>query len=663
MTDKRPYMTKKRKKEERQQKEADYSLDLLRQFHTDARILWLQDRQNDQLYVYGQPWEPKGRAKHKRRGQTDYSINRLLPIYRHYVSTITAQLPEVWIVPDDTSEYDPHHLLNLMYNHVLIISHFPAQYRRLAGSVTAKGLGNLYVYRDKFSSGGLGDLKVRYIENNYVYLDPNASDIYLDDSSALIIAMPKLLGDAIALYPHQEKRIRETAFSRNIEVTEYIRGTGEGPGGHKEHIGSQVEENITDDRCLVIQRQVKERINEKHLYRSDSGIFEAIVDPDYKPQMSQDTGEPMEFVVPTYRTQIKMVTSVNNVYVGEETIPCENFTNTSFFYEDTENPFPFGAIAQYKNLQTLLNKLYSLMLMHLELSGGRIIAPKGSIDKTKWAKDFPRPYAILEYNDKLHGNKPEIITTEGLTQSFFIILNQIEQELAYIASSQPAHQGQASGLPHTRGATFAIMDEARTRLEPMVQAMDFGMERVADTILQMLPYGYPIQRMMDLWDGEFGDSKQIMINVSDTLNNVAKLRAKVKIKTGSSVKPQNTRLMDIYFQIAEMTGSPAALMHGIERMTEIPDRRALMEALDTSAQQEQQIKQLDEAVEGLQGVIKNQEQQMKAMDRNLSKTKAEAKYNAIAVNTRAETKIWLNRIKDVYTELNKNKEASRGQRK
>jgi uncharacterized coiled-coil protein SlyX len=655
-------MAKRRTKKviEEERKKADYSLALLRQFHTDQRIAWLQDRVNDQAYAYGQPWDPVDRKKVRRRGQTDYSINRLLPIYRHYVSTITAKLPEVWIVPEEISQYDPHHLLNLMYNHVLIISYFPAQYRRLAGSVIAKGMGNLYVYRDNFSSSGLGDLKLRHLDNNYVYLDPNASDIYLDDSSALIIAMPKVLGDCIAIYPDKEKEIREAAFPAGVEVTDYIRATSEGRKGHQELLGSQVDQNLTEDRCLVIQRQVRERINENQLYRSDTGTFEGLVDDDYEPTKNQKTGEPIEFVTPIYRTQIRMVTSVNNVYVGEEIIPCEHFTNTSFFYEDTENPFPFGAIAMYKNMQDLINRLYSLMLLNLELSGTRIMGPKGSFDKTVWSRDLGKQFGILEYKDKLHGNKPEIIHMEGLTQSFFAILNQLEQELAYIASSQSANQGQGVGMPHTRGATFAIMDEGRQRLEPMVQAMDFGMERVADTILQMIPYAYPVERMMELWDGDFGDTRKVMINLSETMNNMADLRAKVKIKTGSSVRPHNTRLMDIYFQIAEMTGSPAAVMHGIERMTEIPDRRKLMEALDTSAKQQQMIEQLDEAVGELQGVIKNQEQQMKAMDRNLSKTKAESKYNAIAVNMRAEAKVIINRIKDLYTDLQKNKETSSG---
>ena len=652
-----PKLTKK--EQERQREEAEYSLELLRKFHTDKRIQWLQERANDQAFTFGQPWELEERNKVRRRGQPDISVNRLLPIYKHYITTITAKLPEVWIVPEESSgEFNPLSLLNTIYNHILMISYFPAQYRRLAGSVVTKGLGNLYVYLDKFSSNGLGDLKVRQIDNNFVYNDPNASDIYLDDASAVIIAMPKLLGDAIALYPDKEKEIKETAFS--MGVTEYIRETTVGQGGHKEYIGSQAQDNITKDRCLTIQRQVKERVKEYQLFRSDTGLFEDSVDEDYKPTKNE-MGEPIEFVVPTYRTQIKLTTSVNNVYVGEEIIPCEHYTNTGFFYEDTENPFPFGAIAMYKNLQSLLNKLYSLMLTQLSLGGGRILAPKGSIDKTIWTRDFPKPFAILEYNDRPNKNKPEIVHVEALSQSFFIILNQIENELAYIASSTPANQGQAINMPHTKGATFAIMDESRQRLEPMVQAMDFGMERTADVILQMIPYAYPIPRMMDMWSDEFGGSIKVAINISETLNNVANLKARVKIKTGSSLKPMTSKLAEMYFEMANITQSPIALKHMIEHMTEIPDRMELIQSLDTSAQQAQQIKQLNESIEGLQGLIQNQEQQMRAMDRNISSKDFKAKTNAIITNTRAEAKIWINRIKDVYTELNK--EVSRANSK
>lgn len=610
------------------QEEAELSYRLFCTYR-GSRQEWLDERIDEQQFAMGQQWTDDESKMLKARGQVDYIWNRIYPYLRHYESLLTGRTPEAKLIPTGDVEKDLVLVMNDVMDYILHISYWPQQFRRTVKSLLMKGMGWMWIYADPFSSGGLGDVKVEYVNVQDVYVPEDSAGVLFSDAESIILSRIISLADAKLLYPGHTSDMERESFEGRDDTDHEKSMMGEKERqdsfGPQETAGSPEFKNIR-----VIHRYTKKR---SKVWRLLNSMIGEELEVDKEPVVGSVLPEEGEYGAEWEKaayivTRVREVTSAGtNVYIGEKVLPIEDWPLIPFLYEDVENPYPISAVTLHKGQQKLLNRFASLSLAGVQHSmGPKIVTVKGAIDKDTWQSEFSLPNSINEmnagYNVREHLN---VVQISPIPSSMFVMMEEIKREISFETASSAMHQGSSEGIPPTLGQTQTLQEESTRRMSPVIQQVDISIQRMYEVMLQMIPYVYDNYRVLTIIDSDNLEPRRVEINaeqrdektleVIETLNDIRKFRARVMVRTGSSVEPSRVANLILFTQLAQQFPDMAKYVF---RYMDIPNSRQLEQEFDENAKLKQvvetykdQMKELQQLIEQLSEAVTDEKEKVK----------------------------------------------------
>ena len=608
------------------EEEAQFSYRLFTAYRND-RQEWLEKRIKDAEFAMGQQWTEEESQDLKRNGQVDYVWNRIKPMLNYYESLLTSRIPEAQLIPTGDSDKELVPLISHIIKYILYISYWPLQFKRVMKSTTHKGLGWLWAYPDPFSSAGMGDLKVGYVNIQDVFVPKDASEIFFDDAEALILSRILPLVDAQRLYPSVKTPLERMAFSGRDDSEYEATLVGESEMGalggpvRTETTGPQQASGVPEFKNVrILHRFTKERRKIWKVMNQWTG--EILREEETEPV--EEELSPDEMVAPFFETRIRIITSAGpQVYIGEEILPIEHWPLIPFVYEDTENPYPISAVTLLAGQQKLLNKFCSLILLNVQLSSAlRWLLQEGSVDMADWQKNAALPGALLTY--KQGYEKPQVVQISPVSGAMFAIAEDIKREISYESAAMPFHQGSSEKIPPTYSQSLMLREESVQRMGGMIQMVDMSIQRLYEVLLGLIPRVYNRYRLLSIIDFESGQPETMEINnpqrdqetgqILEILNDVTKFRARVMIRTGSSIEPSRIAYLNLFAQLSQQF--PVFAKYMIKFM-DFPGAKELARELDENAQLKQMVEAYGKNLEQMQEMLQSLEIEVRDRDRKV----------------------------------------------
>lgn len=616
-----------------------------------SRRKWIDERIEEYQFAMGQMWNATEVEELKKRNQVDYVWNRMYPYLRHYESLLTSRTPEAQLIPAGDVDNDLVLVMNDVLKYILHISYWPQQFRRAIKSMLMKGMGWMWIYADPFSSGGSGDVKVEYVNIQDVYVPENACGVLFDDAESIILSRVIPLPEAQMLYPNVKSTLESEAFE-GLDDTEHDT-TMTGEKERSDALGPQTTSGSPEFKNVrIIHRYTKERKRIWKLFNqaTDEEIEvekePVLVNSDFPAEGEYSSREwwSAAYIV----TRIREVTSAGtNIWIGERALPLEDWPLVPFMYSDDENPYPISAVTLHKGQQKLLNRFASLSLECIKHNiGPKVIAKKGAIDKGVWSDEFSLPNSINEINYEM--SDIQIIQTSPVPSSMFTMMEEIKQEISFETASAPFHQGSSQGIPPTLGQTQTLQEESTRRMAPVIQQVDVSIQRMYEVMLQMVPVVYTDYRLLTIIDKDSFSVKNVEINkpkydeqtaeVLEVINDIKKFRARVMVRTGSSIEPSRVANLLLFTQLAQQFPQLTKYVFRYMNITnsqqleqEFDENIQLRQALQSS---EQQMKELEQIIDRLQTTVQDK-------DEKIELEKVRARLNKVLVMAEANAKIQL----------------------
>ncbi len=620
---------------------------------------WIEKRASDIEFLYDQQWSGEEIGVLEARKQSTYTHNKILPIIRDYRSRLTGRIPEAHIVPTGNIEYDPVNLINDVCKHVMYNSDWFLQFRRTLDSMLVKGIGFMNMFVDPFSSGGLGDLKLKDVDSQYVYIDPTSCEPFFEDSSCIIIAMPKLKQAAIAAYPQYRELIEKSTYKDT--TTNYIQKTMYGYEGKQGDIGILEDDAEGAPKVLMIERQAIELVARKRIYRTDKWLY------DYSDQDYSYEPESNEIAIPHFQKRLKRIISIGDKAVELETLPVENYSLTPLVYEDVKNPYPPGLIYFLRDQQKLWNKLFLLSLHLLQITAmPRTKLRKGvGLEEQDVESKLADPGGTFWYeNDGMPTDPIQFDYGSGIPNDFFAMLNIVDQGLNISSASPPYRQGQSAQLPSTAFGINLLHQQSTAQFDPLVKTIDLWVERIYKSMIQHIPLVYDIPRLMDIFIDDRGTMQTVPINIPTSqkadgswkiLNNLGKLAANVRVQTSSSISTRHQELSNWFMDAAKQSGIPTFWARAIEHMVDLPNREEIISEMSVNTQLTNDLNELQKINQEATGTIKNLEQQLMASKNQSAVKDFENKLDSIIHQVRGDLKIhearFSERLKSIEKEM------------
>lgn len=617
-----------------------------------CRQEWLDKRIQEYQFAMGQQWTEDEMAELQSRNQVDYVWNRMYPYLRHYESLLTSRTPEAQLIPAGDVDKDLVLVMNDVLKYVLHISYWPQQFRRAVKSLLMKGMGWMWIYADPFSSGGSGDVKCEYVNIQDVYVPEDASGILFDNAEAVILSRIITLRDAQMLYSGVKSALEPEAFQGRDDTEHDSSMMGEKerqePLGPQETPGSPEFKNVR-----IIHRYTKER---KKVWRVLNILTGEEVEVGEVEPKDEDLG-PDEEKAPYIVTRIREVTSAGeNVWIGERTLPLEDWPLVPFMYSDDENPYPISAVTLHKGQQKLLNRFASLSLECVKHNiGPKVVAKKGAIDKGAWEEEFSLPNSINEVNYEL--SDVQIIQTSPVPSSMFAMMEDIKREISFETASAAFHQGSSENIPPTLGQTQTLQEESIRRMAPVIQQVDMSIQRMYEVMLQMIPYVYKSYRLLTIIDQDNLEARTVEVNkprfdeqtlqVLETINDIRNFRARVMVRTGSSIEPSRVANLLLFTQLAQQF---PMLAKYVFRYMNIPNSAQLEREFDENAQLRQALEQSGEQMEQLEQLIDRLGETVRDKNEQIELQKIRADLNKIVIMAKAQEQVRAAQQKQVTTE-------------
>ena len=145
------------------------------------------------------------------------------------------------------------------------------------------------------------------------------------------------------------------------------------------------------------------------------------------------------------QTRIKVTASIGQVLLYENILDTDTYPIIPIPNIWTNTPYPKSDVNKVKDMQRLLNKLFSLALSHTETSAGlKLLVPQGSVeDLRQLEKDWANPNAVIEYDPSF--GEPHYPSPQPLSGEFYALINQCEKYIDLNFGVPELLQGMKSG--------------------------------------------------------------------------------------------------------------------------------------------------------------------------------------------------------------------------
>jgi len=487
---------------------AEHNLKLYRK-DRDARIAsgWDDKAREDIDFWLGNPYSIGESQQKKNWGQDDPSIDRVYAGIEKFKSLLTARNPKYRIVGRENSDQRMAFVRQSIVDYVWDISTGSMRQRRALHDYSTTGLGYMYVYLDKDADYGLGDIKITDIGSFRVYVPLTTSDRFHENSAyqTLSTILPaeeltwmfselgwvstdgKLNGLIADLAPYSEDD-----YPASLRVNT---------------VGSITPDKIRDIdpstlRYQILERFYKVKVPFIRVFNQETGEKWILSEDQYNvfsEMVNSIPGAKNLEEVEITQTRIGHNATIGNTFLYEEILNTDIYPIVPFPNVDVGTVLPDSDITRVKDPQLLLNRIFSLVLLHAQNSAGlKLIYPKGAFDneddvETLWAQ----PNVALPFNPAA-GGKPEAFQPIPLSGEFYQLINQLSFQIDFLLGIPEILHGFPEKVPETASQTVLLSDFAQGRPKSKLQDIEFSLGRLGRVVHNYAMGHYPVEKLFSI---------------------------------------------------------------------------------------------------------------------------------------------------------------------
>tara|TARA_R100000008_G_scaffold20046_2_gene10424 strand:+ start:6101 stop:8152 length:2052 start_codon:yes stop_codon:yes gene_type:complete len=655
-------------------KRAEINKDIFEQYR-DARADWDREAREDLDFYFGNHFTDDESQHLASVNQADVPMDRIGPAIDKMKAMLTSRSPAFTIVPREDSDVKLASVWRTILGYTWQISNATMHLKQAIHDYTTTGLGYLYAYTDTESDMGKGDIKIVNIDPFRVYVPPNCRDRWFDDADNVILSTILTGQQVVNQYP-------ELGPQPNPETGEIEPGLIEELSGYMDFDfpSSQNKQSQTiftpdvvkdKDHWDVTKYQILERF-----YKTKVPFYR-VVDTKNQTEMVMDDMEFQQFLdenpavferglmefEEVLQTRVGVTASIGEVVLYETILNTEVYPIVPLPNNYAGTPYPRSDVQRAKEMQRLLNKLWSLALSHAQASAGlKLIVPLGSVDDVaELEKNWSNPNAVIEI-DSSQG-EPHYPQPSPLSGEFYRLIQSAEFYIDFIFGIPEMMHGYQDKAPDTVRGTERMISLGQERPKSKLRDIEFSLERLGLVMYSLSKGHYNYKKMFRLSQAN-NDLDDVTINMYDditgTVVDIQKERHDlgqhdISIEPGSTLPTNKWTEYGVYLEAYQ--AGLVDRQEVLKKNPEIFDKAGVLNRFGEIAQLQQQLAQATQQIKSLQGDLQTASRESihakKALEVQKTKSvldglehKARAEQSAKGKKLDAEVKVQLERLKN-----------------
>ena len=345
------------------------------------------------------------------------------------------------------------------------------------------------------------------------------------------------------------------------------------------------------------------------------------------------------------QTRIKVTASIGQVLLYETVLDTDIYPIIPIPNIWTNTPYPKSDVNKVKDMQRLLNKLFSLALSHAQTAAGlKLMIPQGSVeDLSQIEKDWANPNAVIEY-DPSYG-EPHLAQPQPLSGEFYALINQVERYIDLNFGVPELLQGFKSGAADSVRGTMLLAQMGEGRGASKLRDIEMSLQQLGKVLYQMSKGHYTFEKSFRIVQPNnditeftvnnrlYDDKKKELLTIQ---NDITSGEFDVRIMAGSTMPSNKYAEYQMYMEAYQL-----GLIDKVEALkkTEIYDKEGVLQRTGEVQRLQSIIGQLQDQIKTLSGDLQTAQRESVSDRKRVEVEKFKSKLNKSQVGVDAQLKI------------------------
>ena len=590
-------------------------------------------------------------------GQADFTIDRIYAAIDKLKSLMTSRPVKFGVTAREDSDTKLANVWRTLLEYIYDISDGQHHFKQAVHDYATAGIGYFYAYIEPEADYGRGEVMFTHVNPFRVYVDPASRDRYFKDAANILMSTILTREQLLDLYPDVEE------FLPNIEthnMSDYYDDYPDSQQKNSQNVFTPAEvedkdyENTITQRYRIIERFSKVRVpyyrvadqqnNTETIMSAEA--FEMFI-AENEAKFNNNTYAFVE--IP--QTRIKVTASLGQVLLYETILDTDTYPIVPIPNIWTNTPYPKSDVNKVKDMQRLLNKLFSLALSHAQTSAGlKLLVPQGSVESiSQLEKDWANPNAVIEY-DPSYG-EPHFPSPQPLTSQFYALINQVERYIDLNFGVPELLQGFKEGAPQSVRGTMLLAQMGEGRGASKLRDIEMALQQLGKVLYQMSKEHYTFEKKFRIVQPN-NDITQFAINnrlYDDKTKELVKIenditsgQFDVRVVSGSTMPNNKHAEYQMYLEAYQL-----GLIDRTEALkkTEIFDKEGVLQRTGEVQRMQAIISQLQDQIKLLSGDLQTAQRESMSDRKRVEVQKFKSELNKVVTGAKAQQKVNTERTK------------------
>ena len=621
------------------------------QQYADARKDWDVEARDAVDFTLGNHYSQEESDILQSIGQADFTIDRIYAAIDKLKSLMTARPVKFSVTAREDSDVKMANVWKILCEYIYDISDGQHHFKQAVHDYTTTGLGYFYAYIEPEADYGRGEVMFTHLNPFRVYVDPASRDRYFKDAANILLSTILTKEQLLNLYPDVEP------FLPDIETYNMSDMYSDYPDSQKKNsntvftpaeIDNKDWKSSIGERYRIIERFSKVRVPYYRVADNKTGQ-EKIMSSEAFKMFAEENEKLFEMNVYEYveipQTRIKVTTSLGQVLLYETILDTDIYPIIPIPNIWTNTPYPKSDVNKVKDMQRLLNKLFSLALAHAQSSAGlKLLVPQGSVDSiAQVEKDWANPNAVIEY-DPSYG-EPHFPAPQALSGEFYQLINQCERYIDLNFGVPELLQGMKEGAPNTVRGTMLLAQMGEGRGASKLRDVEMALQQLGKVIYQLAKGHYSFEKKFRIVQPN-NDITEFAINnrlyddktgaVISIENDLTSGQYDVKIVSGSTMPSNKHAEYQMYMEAYQL-----GLIDRVEALkkTEIYDKEGVLQRTGEVQRLQSLVGQLQEQIKILSGDLQTAQRESVQDKKRVEVQKFKSELNKVVTGAGAQQKV------------------------
>ena len=590
-------------------------------------------------------------------GQADFTIDRIYAAIDKLKSLMTSRPVKFGVTAREDSDTKLANVWRTLLEYIYDISDGQHHFKQAVHDYATAGIGYFYAYIEPEADYGRGEVMFTHVNPFRVYVDPASRDRYFKDAANILMSTILTREQLLDLYPDVEE------FLPNIEthnMSDYYDDYPDSQQKNSQNVFTPAEVEDKDYESTIAQRyRIIERFSKVRVpyYRvaDQQNNTETIMSAEaFEIFMAENEAQ---FNNNTYafveipQTRIKVTASLGQVLLYETILDTDTYPIVPIPNIWTNTPYPKSDVNKVKDMQRLLNKLFSLALSHAQTSAGlKLLVPQGSVESiSQLEKDWANPNAVIEY-DPSYG-EPHFPSPQPLTSQFYALINQVERYIDLNFGVPELLQGFKEGAPQSVRGTMLLAQMGEGRGASKLRDIEMALQQLGKVLYQMSKEHYTFEKKFRIVQPN-NDITQFAINnrlYDDKTKELVKIenditsgQFDVRVVSGSTMPNNKHAEYQMYLEAYQL-----GLIDRTEALkkTEIFDKEGVLQRTGEVQRMQGIISQLQDQIKLLSGDLQTAQRESMSDRKRVEVQKFKSELNKVVTGAKAQQKVNTERTK------------------